>query len=125
MIRQNNGFIVLTSVIIMSVILIIVGQALSTSGYFQRRGVLDTEFKEQSYFLALSCADRALFKMSNDLDYVGNETLHIKTYQCTIDPITTQGGTTTIHTKATVDRSTTKLKLTTDEYLNLISFGEE
>ncbi len=124
-VTRQNGFVVLTTVIILSAVLILIAQALSTSGYFQRRGLLDFQFKELSYWMARSCADRALSKLSNDLDYAGNETLTIDQYQCTIQPITTQSGNTIIKTNATVDQSATKLKVTTDGDLNVISFAEE
>ena len=122
---KNSGFVVITSVIILSVVLIIIAQTLSTTGYLQRHGILDFEFKELSYFVALSCADRAIFKLSDDLDYTGNETAQVDTYQCTISPFTTEGSNTIIRTQATVNNSTTKLKVTTDVYLNIVSFAEE
>ena len=125
-VRDNNrGFVVLTTVIILSVVLILIAQALSSSGYFQRRGLLDFQFKELSYWMARSCADTALSKLSADLDYAGNETITIDQYQCTIQSITVQGTNSIIKTNATVDQSTTKLKITTDGDYNIISFTEE
>lgn len=122
---QQKGFAILTAVIILSIVLVLIAQGLSTSGYFQRRGLLDFQFKELSYWLARSCADVAYYKLENDLDYPGNETLTIDQYQCTIQPITTESGNTVIRATATVDQSTTKLKLTTDDELAIISFAEE
>lgn len=123
--HQQDGFIILTAVIILSIVLLLLAQTLSTAGYLQRRGISDFEYKEQSYYLALSCADKALYKLDNDLDYVGNETFTIKTFTCTIDPITTEGVNTVIRTWAVVGQSKTKLKITTDAYLNIVSFAEE
>ena len=122
---KNRGFVVLTTVIILSVVLVLIAQAMSTSGYFQRRGLLEFQFKELSYWMARSCAEQAYAKIETDLDYAGGETVTIGQYQCTIQPITTAGTNTIIRTTATVAQSATKLRITTDWDLNIISFAEE
>ena len=123
--KKSDGFIVLTTVIILSVLLLLLAQTLSTAGYFQRRGILDFQFRELSYFSALSCLDRAIYKLSYDLDYTGNEVFQLGPYQCSVLSITYAQTITTIHTSATVDRSTTKLVGTADINLTLISTLEE
>jgi len=123
--KKNSGFIVLTTVIVLSIVLLLIAQTLSTTGYFQRRGILNFQFRELSYFSALSCLDRALYKLTYDLDYTGNETLQLGLYQCSILSVTYAGTITTIHTTATVDQSTTKLVGTADVNLVLTSILEE
>ena len=122
---KQNGFIVITSVIILSVILILIAQTLSSTGYLQGSNALNFEFKELSYYTALSCLDQALFKASQDLDYAGNETLTINGYQCTVSAFTTQSTDIVIRTSATTESSTTKLKMVVDQYLAIVSFSEE
>lgn len=123
--RHQHGYIVITSVIILSVVLLLLAQTLSGSGYFQRWGAAEFEIKERSYALAQSCIDKAIYGLSNDLDYVGNETVRIDKYQCIISPITTVGENSTILTQATVGSSTTKLKMVVDLYLDVVSFEEQ
>lgn len=122
---RDSGFVVLTSVIILSVVLLLIAQAASTSGYFQSAGALDFEFKELSYSLALSCIDRAYYNLSQDLDYAGNEDLAIGGYTCRIDPVTVQGLNTTFQSSATAETSTTKLKMTIDQNFTITSFQEQ
>ena len=121
---HQKGFVVLTSVIILSVVLLLVAQALSTAGYFQGSGSVGFESKELSYTLAYSCLDRAYTKLWEDFDYTGNETLTIGEYSCAILPLTTTGDLSTIQSQATSSGSTTKLKMIVDQDFNITSFQE-
>ena len=123
--KQRQGFIVITAVIVLSIILILIAQTLSTTGYLQSSNGLNFEFKELSYYTALSCMDHALFQATQDLDYAGNETLTIGNYQCTVAAFTTQSTNIIIRTSATTETSTTKLKMVVDQYLAIVSFTEE
>ena len=122
---NTKGFIILTTVIILSVVLLLIALAISTSGYFQSSGALDFEFKELSYSLALSCIDRAYYNLSQDLDYVGNETISISGYTCHIDPVIVEGFETILKTSATAGTSTTKLKMSIDQNLAITAFQEQ
>lgn len=122
--KQQQGYIVLTAVIILSVVLLMLAHTLSTSGYFQRKGTLEFEFKEASYFLALSCTDRALAKLLQDFEYPGNETFTIDEETCHIDPIEFEGQNTIIETSATVGASETRLTTVVDQDFTIISFQE-
>lgn len=124
-VTRQQGFVVLTTVIILSVVLILIAQALSTAGYFQRRGLLDFQFKELSYWVARSCADRAVFKLTGDLDYAGNETAIIGSYQCEIGSVTQDGANSVVHVVGTAESTLTKLKIVADSDGNIISFSEE
>ena len=122
--KSQQGYIVLTSVIILSAVLLILAHTLSTSGYLQRKGTLEFEFKEASYFIALSCTDHALAKLLQDFEYPGNETLTIDTKTCHIDPIEFEGQNTVIETSATVEDSETNLTTVLDQDFAIISFQE-
>ena len=123
--KNQEGFLVLLSVIILSVVLLLIAQQLSTSGYFQGEGALDFEQKELSYFTAFSCIDRAWYKMTQDLDYAGGETLQIGDQSCTISALAASGTDTIIRASATAGGSTTKLKMVVNQYLAFVSFTEE
>lgn len=123
--KKDQGFIVITSVIILSVVLLLLAQSLSTSGYYQSSNTLDFEFKELSYYAAISCLDRAQFELNQDFDYAGGVTIDLGDYNCTIDPITISGSNTIVKSSATVENSTTKLKMILDIYYNITSIHEE
>src|SRR3989344_5361022 len=116
--KQQNGFIVLTTVIILSVVLLLLAQSLSSSGYFERQGMLQFEFKELSYFVALSCMDRAIANLFQDFEYGGDEIFTIDAYSCYVYPMTYLGADTIVQTSATVESSTTRLKSILDADFN-------
>ena len=70
--HRNDGYIVLTSVIIISVILIAVTAALSYVNYFSRFNVLQSEYKEKSAALAEACVAFAKTRLSGNLNYSPN-----------------------------------------------------
>ena len=72
-----EGFIALTSAIIMSAILLMVAATGSLSGFFTRSTVLDAEYKERSLALADACIDTALVRLAGDFDYTGGETVEV------------------------------------------------
>ena len=110
-VTRNSGFVVLTTVLVLSVVLLLLAQTLSTAGYIQGSGALHFGLKEQSFALARSCLDRGYYNLSQDLDYTGNETLTMGTATCHIDTIITQNGESTITSSATVEQNTTRLKM--------------
>lgn len=123
--KNNKGFIVLTSVIVLSVVLLLIAQVVSTAGYFQGSGALDFELKETSYFLALSCLDHAYYSATQDFDYAGNETLPVGNSTCHVDPVVFQGQNTIFQSSATANASTTKLKMVVDQNFAIASFQEQ
>ena len=120
----SSGFVALTSVIIFSAVLMIIAASLSIAGYFSRSSIGESEGKEISYFLAFTCLDQAYYKLSNDIDYQGNETLTIDSYQCQILPIVYQSPNTIITATANVASRSSELELIIDGVLNPVSFKE-
>ena len=87
--KNKKGFIALMSVIILSVLLIVVTFTLSTSAFFTRFNVLNSEYKNISSNIADGCVDVALLNLINDHAYdPTNETVTIGTNTCTIVSIT-------------------------------------
>lgn len=123
--RSRNGYIALTSAVIIVMIIISIISALSLASYFSRSNVLTSEFKDVSLSLAEGCAEKALLKYSQDASYIGNENILIGTRQCAILPIETSGSNKIIKTKATVESVTSNIKVTVNSAdLTLISWEE-
>lgn len=108
---SNNGFIALTSAIIIALLLMTVTFAISSTGFFGRSNVLDAELKERSLALAEACADTALLKLTQNINYSGNENITIGNDICSIMPIETAGGQKTIKAKAIFQNAATNLKV--------------
>lgn len=79
-----NGFIALTSVVIISVILLVVTVGGSLTGFYSRSAVLDTELKERSAALADACADVVLLRLAGDASYAGPEIVSVGNDSCQI-----------------------------------------
>ena len=68
----QDGYIALTSVIIVSLLLITVITALSAVNYFSRYNILENEYKERSSGLAEACVDYAIGRVASNPSYAGN-----------------------------------------------------
>jgi hypothetical protein len=122
--RKQDGVIAIITAVIMGIVLLLIAQSISISGFFVSKGSLDVEFRQQAYILAFSCFDTALYKLNDDLDYPGNETLQVGNHTCEIEPIIPSGLNTIIKSNATIDRSFSRLEVTLDDFFQIISFKE-
>lgn len=77
--RMPNGYLALISAIVISMILLVIAFALSTSGFFARFNVLNTESKRLSLGFAEACASKAMLSLAQTASYAGGECLNINT----------------------------------------------
>jgi hypothetical protein len=89
--QHHNGYIALISAILISVSLLTMVIAVSFEGYFSRFNVLESEQKEMSAYLAESCFNTAVLKLSQDVDYTGNQYIHVGSEGCRIRSINNTG----------------------------------
>ncbi len=106
----QNGYIALTSAIIISVLIMAISLALSSNSFFSRSNVLDTEFKKISKGLAEACVETALLKLKQNNSYSGNENISIAGKQCSILAIESVANQKIIKTTAAVQNFITNLK---------------
>lgn len=88
--KSNNlksGFIAITSVIIISVVLMVLIFTVNYGSFLNRFNILDTASKRTSRALAESCVADARLKAVLDPLYGGDETIQIGNYTCRILPI--------------------------------------
>ncbi len=102
--NYQDGFIAITSAVVIAVLLMSITLSLSLTGFFARFNILDMEYKERSVFLAESCAEVAMLKLANDRGYrVSNppgEMVSWGNLNCEIFSVTESGGQITIKTRA-------------------------
>lgn len=67
--KHQHGFIALISAIVIMAIFLIIAFTLSTSGFFLRFNVLDSEFKKTSLGLAEACVQKAMLKLAQTPTY--------------------------------------------------------
>ena len=133
---NNNGFIALISVIIITLILLSTTAALATKGFLDRFNILEGEAKEISAGLASACVESARIKIARDGDnYTGDETLMVvtdpadpaKNKTCEIVLVTHSGDESTIQSKGAYKKATTNYEVivdTDDELIPIISWKE-
>lgn len=118
----KNGYIALTSVMIISIVIMIIAITLSSYSFFSRSNVLDAEFKKIGGALAEACAEKALLKIAQNNSYAGNENIIINSgKQCSILTVENgaQAGQKIIKTTASFQNFSTNFKIT----VNVGSFG--
>ena len=81
---NQQGYIALLTVIIMSAILTALITSMSWQTTVFRAATMDREFKEQSRQLASACAAEAMLKFALDKSYRGPETILVAGQECTI-----------------------------------------
>lgn len=114
--KTDEGFIALVSVILISLILTVVVFTVSFGGFSSRFNILDSEFKETSFFAARSCRDIALLKLSINDSYLpvggGDDVLLSDpddVLRCRIVSISVVGGEWVIETSAQFEKAETNL----------------
>ena len=119
-VKDQSGYIALMSAIIISVLLLVITVSLGLNGFFGRLNILDSESKERGVGLAEACADTAILKLANNLDYtlvpadhlipVGSDTCDI----FSINPTPPRTSSVTIKTQAIINKATTNLLIVVD-----------
>lgn len=116
--KKENGYIAITTAIIVSFIILIIATTLGTSALLSRMNELDFSYKKITYYASRSCLDYALLKLASDINYLGNETVPIGSYNCVLSAIEDSGNNKILRSKVqdSYSGATTNLKLTLDRY---------
>lgn len=85
--KNQLGFIALTSVLIIFALTLIIATSFTLKSINEATMGLKKNQSSQAYYLANLCAEQALLKLKEDIDYTGNETVLIKGGSCQILPI--------------------------------------
>ena len=131
--RNNDGFIALISVIVITLILLTMTAALGTKGFLDRFNILEGEAKETSAGLAWACAQGARVKISADPLYqptVGGEEFAVaedpnnpgEYLMCKIVSVPTLG--TTVCVQGTYKSATTNYMIELDDNQDIIELRE-
>ncbi len=122
--KSEQGYIALTTVIILGVTLLVAVLGFGFIIFFNRESTTQAILKDDSYFAARACIEQALLNLTADSAYTGGENISVGSNQCTISSVAQDGENYLIITTATVERSTTTLELTVDGILDVVSFIE-
>lgn len=112
--KSKEGYVAITTSIILSMIILVVAITLGSSNLLTRSDFLDFNNKQLSFTLARSCLGYALLRLAEVPTYSGNQTIAVDAYQCSILPIETSGQNKIIKATAQISGATTNLRLTVD-----------
>jgi hypothetical protein len=84
---SSGGFVALVTVLIIFAITLLIGLSVSLLSINEATMGLKKTQSSQSYFLANLCAEQALMKLKENINYSGNEILNIEGGNCQILPI--------------------------------------
>ncbi len=111
----EKGYIAITSVIVITFLLISIATSLGFAGFSARFDILDSESKEISSALAVSCLNKAILNLSQNLFYSPeNEIVPVGKENCAIISVSNSGGNKIIKTQGIFNKSFTNLKITVD-----------
>ena len=86
--QNNNGFVALTSVLIISAVCLIIGIGVISLNISEGQMSLQKDQSSQSYYFANLCAEEALISLKEDNGYLGEtingESMNIENSSCTI-----------------------------------------
>lgn len=85
--KNQPGYIALISVIIISALAILIASSANLVSIGESDMGLQENQSWEAFYLATACAEEALMRLKDNLDYVGNETLTFDSGFCTIEPL--------------------------------------
>ena len=85
--KTDNGFIASITIFIVLAIALLLGLSFGLLAISETNMSLEKTQSSQAYFLANLCAEQALMKLKEDINYQGNETIVIEGGNCQILPI--------------------------------------
>ena len=123
--NASEGYIALTSVIIISLLLITVSAALSSANYFSRFNILENEYKSRSASLAESCVDFAIGKLITEPAYTGNnEQISVGSDFCKVVSVSAGSYPKYVSTQAVYQKSYTNLCVQINSSKSIIGWKE-
>jgi len=106
--KNKSGFIALITVLIIFAIILLVGLSVSLLSIGEAQMGLKKTQSSQSTYLANLCAEQALMKLKENINYSGGEIIDIEGGNCQILPIE---GKWTIKTIANFENQVKKIKI--------------
>jgi predicted chitinase len=107
-----QGYIALISILIISALVVLIATSASLLGISESKMGLQENQASEALYLSTACAEEALMKLKENINYSGNETLTFERGSCLILPIEGTGNTNRIvKTTATTSNQTRKIKI--------------
>jgi hypothetical protein len=106
--EANKGLVALVAILIIFVVVLLAGLSSSLLNIGETKLGVKKNDSSQAYFLASLCAEEALIKLKEDINYSGGEVINIEEGACQILPIE---GNWIIKTSSNFQDQTKKIKV--------------
>lgn len=110
--KPNKGFIALITVLIIFAIALLIGLSLALLSISEAFMGLKKTQSSQAYYLANLCAEQALIRLKEDINYPGGEIIEAVGGSCQIFPIE---GNWTVKISSDFQNQTKKIKIVVDQ----------
>jgi len=84
---QNNGYIALVTVLIITAVTLMIAISVNLESMGETKISLAKNQSSKAFYLATACAEDALMKLKDNLNYGGDEILTFTQGTCTILPV--------------------------------------
>ncbi|HSX18143.1 MAG TPA: hypothetical protein VLE51_02190 [Candidatus Saccharimonadales bacterium] len=124
---NQEGFIALIFVLIVSAAALAISLSLLSSGTDAQRSLLVTQQSAQARSLANACAEEALQQVHDNNAFTGSNSLNLSTGTCSYTVTNTGGNNRTIDASATIAGATRKVKVlanTQGTNINIMSWQD-
>jgi hypothetical protein len=100
--KEKQGFIALTSVLVLSAVFLSITISVASGAIDALTSLIAYTDRDQAKYFAEACADHALLELVRTLHYEGDEVILVEGGSCAIATITSEGDERIIHTSAVV-----------------------
>jgi len=84
---EDKGFVALVTILIISAVALLIGVSVSLISVGEAKMSLEENQASQAYYLVNLCAEMALMKLKENINYLGDEVINIGDESCYILPI--------------------------------------
>jgi len=85
--KKQEGFVAITSILIINALILVLGISIFHASLTDQAMSASYDNGEEASFMADVCARQAFFKIKENINYVGDESVDISGMSCTISPI--------------------------------------
>jgi len=123
--RCRDGYIAITSAIIIAALVLTLSLTLGTGAVLTRNAILASELQELSRSLAEACVDTALLRIAQNPAYAGDETIAVASSTCRIFPVSSSSSRHAVSAQGVFQGATANVRVLVDAgTLSVISWEE-
>jgi hypothetical protein len=114
--KQEGGYMAIISALIVSALMVIIASSANIKSIYESDMALKASKGWESFYLAMACAEEALIKLKENVDYLGGEVLTLDNGECTIVDVAGAGNNRrTVKASASLNDQVRRIEVNIDE----------